>query len=343
MKNTFILTSILLLFSLCSRPRLNFDQGYFPNKPVNFKEVNSEFDDYNSDIHQYDAVNNFSLIFSTNRNSKGANFDFISYRFDAVFDQIYGDFSMSINVYQNYYNNKLVDTINTTFNELGPYSTTPTDFYLFEELSESQKRFFYASDADGNLNIMMMRYDIINNEFKIIEHQKKLPEINSSFDDAYPCIVFDSLQKKELLYFTSNRDNNFDICMAESNKNVLINNSTGITVKKVDALNSGFDDKCPFIIGNTMVFTSNRPGGMGGFDLWYSVYSDSTWSEPKNFGNKINTESDEYRPVICQPYNSYYNSFYNQLMIFSSNRPGGLGGFDLYYVGISNNLGTIDN
>ena len=79
-----------------------------------------------------------------------------------------------------------------------------------------------------------------------------------------------------------------------------------------------------------MVFTSNRPGGMGGYDLFYSFYENGTWSTPVNFGDKINTPYDEYRPIV----KSYGYEFTNDFMIFSSNRPGGQGGFDLYYVGI---------
>ena len=46
-------------------------------------------------------------------------------------------------------------------------------------------------------------------------------------------------------------------------------------------------------------------------------------------GLEINTEFDEFRPIIdSAPY------FENSVLLFSSNRPGGLGGFDLYFVGI---------
>jgi hypothetical protein len=78
-----------------------------------------------------------------------------------------------------------------------------------------------------------------------------------------------------------------------------------------------------------MVFVSNRSGGFGGYDLWYSKLISGVWSEPQNFGSTINTESDEYRPIIVK-----YKEIKNDLMIFSSNRSGGFGGFDLYYVGI---------
>ena len=81
-----------------------------------------------------------------------------------------------------------------------------------------------------------------------------------------------------------------------------------------------------------MVFTSNRAGGFGGFDLYYSLLKNGKWSEPINFGAKINSEFDEYRPVLINEGVSETQT----MMVFSSNRTGGLGGFDLYFVGIKN-------
>ncbi len=76
-------------------------------------------------------------------------------------------------------------------------------------------------------------------------------------------------------------------------------------------------------------FTSDRPGGFGGFDLYYSVYKDGKWSVPVNLGSKINSAYDEYRPII-----KYVDGFSSSFLVFSSNRPGGKGGFDLYYAGV---------
>jgi hypothetical protein len=78
-----------------------------------------------------------------------------------------------------------------------------------------------------------------------------------------------------------------------------------------------------------MVFASNREGGLGGYDLYYSVFTKGQWSAPVNFGPSINTASDEYRPVLGSD-----EEFTNVFMMFSSNRPGGHGGFDLYFTGI---------
>ena len=110
-----------------------------------------------------------------------------------------------------------------------------------------------------------------------------------------------------------------------------LSDSSPKTVLKDTVLSSQNDDKCPFILGNMLVFTSDRPGGYGGFDLYYSLYSNGLWSSPVNFGSKINSTYDEYRPIV-----KIVNGFKNNFMIFSSNRPGGLGGYDLYYVGIEN-------
>jgi hypothetical protein len=78
-----------------------------------------------------------------------------------------------------------------------------------------------------------------------------------------------------------------------------------------------------------MIFTSNRPGGLGGYDLYYSIFKNGNWSSPVNLGPEINTSSDEYRPVL-----GYHPDFTNFFLMFSSNRPGGKGGFDLYFSGV---------
>lgn len=50
--------------------------------------------------------------------------------------------------------------------------------------------------------------------------------------------------------------------------------------------------------GQTMVFASKRPGGLGGFDLWLSAKTNDGWSEPINPGGPVNTTSDENRPYL---------------------------------------------
>ena len=74
--------------------------------------------------------------------------------------------------------------------------------------------------------------------------------------------------------------------------------------------------------GNMLIFSSNRPGGFGGKDLWYSILdSEGKWGEPKNMGANINTPYDETSPFI---------HFDGYTLYFSSDGWPGMGGMDLF-------------
>lgn len=71
-----------------------------------------------------------------------------------------------------------------------------------------------------------------------------------------------------------------------------------------------------------LYFSSNRPGGQGGMDLWYSVIiSRGIGGNCTNLGPTINTDSNEVTP---------FYSYEDGRLYFSSNRKGGLGGYDIY-------------
>ncbi len=63
--------------------------------------------------------------------------------------------------------------------------------------------------------------------------------------------------------------------------------------------------------GRFIVFTSNRPGGFGGLDLYISYRTDSGWTEPDNLGPWINTAADESHASISPD---------DQYLFFTSNR-----------------------
>lgn len=61
--------------------------------------------------------------------------------------------------------------------------------------------------------------------------------------------------------------------------------------------------------GNTLFFASNREGGLGGTDLWFSKrQDDGKWSPPLNLGPKINTPYDEEAPFITNDGKTLYFS-----------------------------------
>ncbi|MFT4203429.1 MAG: OmpA family protein [Chitinophagaceae bacterium] len=74
--------------------------------------------------------------------------------------------------------------------------------------------------------------------------------------------------------------------------------------------------------GQWVIFAGNFPGmGYGDFDLYISYKTADGWSEPINMGRSINTEYWESSPSLSSDKRTLY---------FSSNRPSGLGGNDLY-------------
>jgi Tol biopolymer transport system component len=52
--------------------------------------------------------------------------------------------------------------------------------------------------------------------------------------------------------------------------------------------------------GTTLFFTSSRPGGLGGNDIWTSTSEGGVWSEPANLGEPVNSASGELQPAFTQ-------------------------------------------
>jgi OOP family OmpA-OmpF porin len=65
--------------------------------------------------------------------------------------------------------------------------------------------------------------------------------------------------------------------------------------KSLDAINKTIEPNdflggpCLSYDGNTLFFTSNRKGSVGGVDIWYSKKVGDTWGPPKNMGGTINS------------------------------------------------------
>lgn len=330
MKNRFnripyILMPAILAFSLlpfgCKKAAnpVKYQYGTFPDSVYNLQGLNSAYDDYNSDL--YVLGGQVPIIFSSNRGSSGGQFDLVIGLITYQFDQTNGKFTISSEMSTDPFYSTVATKANTGGDDFGPYS--------FYSNATGYEYLFVASQVSGGqLDLYYEKYlprfgPIVPN----VTGPNPVMILNSSSDDAY--ISFNPNQ--DTAYFCSNRGGNFDIFLHSHPDSVSIDNWLGQSFSGsilVDSLNSSSDDKCPFVFNDIMVFCSDRPGGLGGFDLYYSIFKDGKWGSPVNFGPGINTSYDEYRPVL-----GYTQDFSNKFMIFSSNRPGGKGGFDLYFTG----------
>ncbi|MFO7790461.1 MAG: hypothetical protein R6V32_07810 [Bacteroidales bacterium] len=307
-----------------------YNQGFLPEQPVNMSNFNSPYDDFNVTapvIHSFHP-----LLFSSNRNSQGGDFDIIYMPMSMEFDKNDGSLSVASDYEWHHFSEEhyanieaLPDIINNDANQYGPnlFSSGADTEYGYAKMHH----FLYASDDAGVLNIFYSD----TKEDSTFSDPLEVSFLNSNANDAYPTI--DTAHSS--LHFCSDRaSDTYNIYSTAINPDTTLSAAMADTsahdILKSKILSSSGNDKCPFVFKNIMVFTSDRAGGYGGYDLYLSEYVDGAWTQPANLGDKINTKFNEYRPVIVQQHID--NS--RHMIIFSSDRPRGKGGYDLYFAGI---------
>src|SRR5918995_574859 len=98
-----------------------------------------------------------------------------------------------------------------------------------------------------------------------------------------------------------------------------------IPVNLGSTINTALNEQGPTLSGDglSLYFGSDRPGGLGGFDIWVSqrACTDCSWETPVNLGAVVNTAAAETGPGL---------SVDGHLLFFRSPREGGQGLGDVY-------------
>ncbi len=315
-------TALIFMTSGClkSNNPIKYPTGTFPDTILNLVDLNSTYDDYNLGIYNLSA--NIPLVFSSNRHSHGGQFDLVQGILSYAFDQTNGNFWLGTDTINDPFLTRLIGKVNTPGNDYGPtrlYSSADGYEYLI----------LASENANGDLDLDYTRnLPVFGSAVPDVEGPYPVTLLNTASNEAY--ITFST--GLDSAYFSSDANGSYDIYLHERPAGTSLAtwfNHSFEASTAVDSLNSPGDDKCPYLYGNVMLFASNRTGGQGGFDLYYSILKNGKWGKPVNFGAPINTASDEFRPVM-----GGQADFDNVFMMFSSNKPGGLGGFDLYFTGI---------
>jgi len=88
-------------------------------------------------------------------------------------------------------------------------------------------------------------------------------------------------------------------------------------------VNTFSGDGTPFFVNDTLVFfSSSRPGGYGGMDIYSASFQKGRWTSPKNLGPVINTAFDESHPFLALDEQTLYFS--------SNNSTYSIGGMDVF-------------
>jgi hypothetical protein len=151
------------------------------------------------------------------------------------------------------------------------------------------------------------------------------PVVNSPFDDSLADISKDGLS----LYFTSTRPGfgSDDIWVSQRAAEDV---PWGVPTNIGPLINSTFNERTPTLSrdGHFLFFVTDRPG-FGSFDIWVSrrdhVQNNFIWGPPMNLGAGVNSAFNEAGPSLSQNDEDSTISLY-----LASNRPGGVGQFDIY-------------
>jgi hypothetical protein len=132
--------------------------------------------------------------------------------------------------------------------------------------------------------------------------QGKLNEVRNNRDASI------SADAKLIVLAHEFAENNFDLYVSKKKDDIWSRQTP------IDQINSLYNEKGPELSsdGRFLFFSSDRPGGFGGYDIWYSFWNDEHWSHPINMGNLINTASNEQVPSLSTDL---------KRLFFSSDRP----------------------
>ena len=209
--------------------------------------------------------------------------------------------------------------VNTPGSESGPIRIDDTLYYSsLQEVSES------GGYIDFGITIMRVFKSHISENGKLSNGEPVSFGINHPSRHSGN-VAFDL--RNNIIYFTRCRMDNGD---AYQNEIYYIKSNNG-TWSKPQRMGGnvnlkGYNSTHPTVghISDSVTilyFVSDRPGGMGGMDIWYVTIDKKGVGIPTNLGTPVNSKYDEITP------------FYDQtggVMYFSSDRPGGSGKHDIY-------------
>ncbi|EPG73820.1 OmpA family protein [Leptospira fainei serovar Hurstbridge str. BUT 6] len=200
--------------------------------------------------------------------------------------------------------------VNTSLNGFGiSLSDDGNTLYYYAKRNNSNYTDIYKSVRNGDL----------------WSTGSELSELNSQFDDQSPFV----LNKEEGILFSSNRDGSIEF--------ILPNGKIGVSrdiyfSKKGEGrwlrptslpttVNTSAIEENPYLYENRLYFTRYPFGVVGESDIFVSEYDNKTWNKAYRLPSPVNTDYAEIAATIGRDGKTLY---------FSSNRPGGFGGMDIY-------------
>ncbi len=215
-------------------------------------------------------------------------------------------------------------SINTPFVEFGPAFFGKYIVFSSSRDTLTFKKSIHQWNDQAFLDLFVVEYDSVNKSFS--KSKKIASQLNSKFHESTPVFTKDG----RTIYFTRNNfdEGKFGRDQKGTNKLKIFrsykNTQGGWTIPQSLPFNSDeYSVAHPSLSENEKIlyFSSDMPGGKGNSDIYeVAINADGSFGEPKNLGDRINTEGKETFPFV-----SINNDLY-----FSSDGHLGLGGMDVF-------------
>ncbi len=221
-------------------------------------------------------------------------------------------------------------SFNSSYSDLAPSIFQNGIIFSSNRIS---KGLFSTKNRKSNKNLIGLFVANSDDGFKSVKRVAK----NLSFKGNYGHAAYHS--KTRTLYYVVNakpkKSNSTDKDLNIYSARFDFNNDNWSKNKMFPYNSSNYSNTSPFVNqeGSRFYFSSNMPGGFGGFDLYVCLWKDSMWTKPVNLGAKINSAGDELYPFVDN----------TNLLHFASNGRGGLGGLDIFTYDLLNANAEADN
>lgn len=221
-----------------------------------------------------------------------------------------------------------IGAVNTPYSEYTPFITADEHFLYFQSNRPG------GVGESGDFDLWFAENEVTEGAPRFKTPANVGLPVNSGFFDGHPTLRKLPSGDYEMYFASFGEDGRQGPQLTNLYYTIQREGKWSVPVPVVE-INTDFHDRMPSISqdGHYLFFSSDRPGGFGRDDIWVSEFDFAAkrWGKPRNAGRTINTPSSEVTPAIHSD---------NITLYFSSDRAGGLGGYDVYVTQMLQDLAT---